>query len=253
MSDELRFCAVVPTYDNPQTVARVIEQVRAHVPLVIVVDDGSHDPARGVLDRLADEPGVVLLRHAHNQGKGAAMKTGLREAAARGFTHALQVDADGQHDLDDVPRFLEHAREQPRALVLAAPSFDETRPRGRDFGHWLTSFWTRLEVGGSAIEDPQCGFRVYPVAATEAVTVRGNRMDFDIEVAVRLCWHGTPIVNVPTRVRYLPASEGGVSHFHMGRDNLLISWMHTRLVVLSIFRWLRLPVRWLLRPFRAAA
>ncbi|MCX4247046.1 glycosyltransferase family 2 protein [Paraliomyxa miuraensis] len=244
MSDDLRICALVPTYDNPMTVQRVVEQVCEHVPVVIVVDDGSHEPARQVLDRLANVSGVVLLRHEHNRGKGAAVKTGLREAAARGFTHALQVDADGQHELRDIPRFLDCARKQPRALVLASPSFDETRPAGRDFGHWLTSFWTRIEVGSSAIADPQCGFRVYPVADTQAVTVRGNRMDFDIEIAVRLCWHGTPVVNLPTRVRYLQASEGGVSHFHMGADNLLISWMHTRLTVLAI-------VRWLLRPFRS--
>lgn len=243
---EFRACAVVPTYDNPQTVERVVAQVREHLPVVVVVDDGSHEPARTVLDRLAHEPGVVLVRHEHNRGKGAAMKSGLREAAARGFTHALQVDADGQHDLGDIPRFLACAREQPAALVLGAPQFDETRPGIRGFGHWLTSFWTRIEVASTAIEDPQCGFRVYPMEATQAVTVRGNRMDFDPEIAVRLHWHGTPIVNLPTRVRYLEASEGGVSHFHMGLDNLLISWMHTRLVVLAILRTM-------LRPFRSAA
>jgi polyprenyl-phospho-N-acetylgalactosaminyl synthase len=244
MSD-FRVCAIVPTYDNPQTVERVVKEVRGHLAVVIVVDDGSHAPAKAVLDRLADEPGVVLVRHAHNRGKGAAMKSGLREAAAQGFTHALQVDADGQHALDDIPRFLARAEAQPAALVLGAPQFDHTRPRIRGFGHWLTSFWTRIEVASSAIEDPQCGFRVYPVAAARAVAVRGDRMDFDPEIAVRLCWHGTPIVNLPTRVRYLEASEGGVSHFHMGRDNLLISWMHTRLVILAILRWL-------VRPFRRA-
>jgi glycosyltransferase involved in cell wall biosynthesis len=245
MRSDFRACAVVPTYDNPQTVERVVAEVRGHLDVVIVVDDGSHAPAREVLDRLAEAPGVVLVRHEHNQGKGAAMKSGFGEAAARGFTHVLQVDADGQHALDDIPRFLARAREQPEALVLGAPRFDETRPRIRGFGHWLTSFWTRIEVASTAIEDPQCGFRVYPVAAARAVAVRGNRMDFDPEIAVRMCWQGTPIVNLPTRVRYLEPGEGGVSHFRMGSDNVLISWMHTRLVVLAILHWL-------LRPFRRA-
>lgn len=236
-------CAIVPTYDNPHTVERVVQQVLEHVPLMILVDDGSHAPAIEVLDRLGKNPGVVLLRHEHNRGKGAAMKTGLREAAARGFSHALQVDADGQHDLTDIPRFLDQAREQPQALVLAAPRFDDTRPRIRGFGHWLTGFWTRLEVRGTDIEDPQCGFRVYPVGAAVATRVRGDRMDFDPEIAVRMRWGGTPIINLPTRVRYLQPEEGGVSHFRMGLDNLLISWMHTRLMTLSIMRRV-------LRPFR---
>lgn len=236
-----RVCALVPTYDNPRTVESVVQRVREHVELVIVVDDGSHAPAVEVLDRLAGSPGVVLVRHEQNRGKGAAMKTGLREAAARGFSHALQVDADGQHDLADIPRFLETARERPEALVLAAPRFDETRPGIRGFGHWFTGLWTRLEVGGRDIEDPQCGFRVYPVEPAVTARARGNRMDFDPEIAVRMCWGGTPIINLPTHVRYLQADEGGVSHFRMGLDNLLISWMHTRLMTVKIFRLLLRP------------
>ncbi|MBL4689669.1 MAG: glycosyltransferase family 2 protein [Nannocystaceae bacterium] len=247
--NSFRACAVVPTYDNPKTVERVIAEVAKHVPTVIIVDDGSHAPAREILDRLAQTPAVVLVRHEVNQGKGAAMKSGLAEAKTRDFTHALQVDADGQHDLDDIPRFLASAREQPTALVLGTPLFDETRAPMRGFGHWFTSFWTRIETASTAIDDPQCGFRVYPVAAACAAPVRGNRMDYDLEVAVRMRWAGAPIVNLPTRVRYLKASEGGVSHFHMGRDNLLITWMHTRLVVLAIARWIWAGMTW---PFRRA-
>lgn len=229
-----RVCGLVPTYDNPATVERVVFELLRHLDIVVVIDDGSHEVARAVLDRLGSEPGVVLLRHAKNRGKGAAVKTGLREAAARGFTHALQIDADGQHDLDEVPRFVAASRERPEAVVLGVPRFDETRPPLRGLGHRITCFWTRVEVRGTAIEDPQCGLRVYPVAATLAARPRGDRMDYDTEVAVRLLWSGTPVVNLPTPVRYLSPEEGGVSHFRMGADILLITWMHVRLVLRSL-------------------
>lgn len=247
---DLRFAAVVPTYNNPLTVEAAVAEVRPHVELVIVVDDGSGPDGRAAIGRLDGRDGVAVLHHARNRGKGAAVKTGLAEAARRGFTHVLQIDADGQHDVADVPRFLAIAREQPSALVLGVPRFDHTRPGLSALGHRITNFWTWIEVGGPAIEDPQCGFRVYPTGAALRARARGDRMDFDLEVAVRMQWLGVPIVNVPTRVRYLSRADGGVSHFKMGRDNLLISWMHTRLTVLSLLRWIRRTLRIPSRPVR---
>ena len=230
-------CALIPSYNNPLTVEEVVRRVAQHLETIVVVDDGSDEDARVVLDRLQQSGAITLVRRDENGGKGAAMKSGLAKAAELGFSHAMQVDADLQHDLEDIPRFLEVAREQPRALVLGSPRFDETRPPGRKFGHAFAAFWTRLEIGSDAIEDPQCGFRVYPVEAANAVHVRSDRMDYDLEVCVRLVWSGCPVVNIPTHVRYLSAEEGGVSHFHMVRDNALISWMHTRLVLIAIWLW----------------
>ncbi len=230
-----RFCALIPSYNNPQTVAEVVRRVAEYVDPIVVVDDGSDAPSRDVLDGLQDTGAIILVRRPQNGGKGAAMKTGLAKVAELGFTHALQVDADLQHNLDDIPRFLSAARDQPTALILGCPQFDETRPRGREFGHAFTAFWTRLEIGSDAIKDPQCGFRVYPVEAANAVRVPSNRMDYDLEVCVRMVWRGSPVINIPTRVRYLSVEEGGVSHFRMLRDNALITWMHTRLVVLAIW------------------
>jgi glycosyltransferase involved in cell wall biosynthesis len=240
---EFNPCALIPSYNNPVTIREVVQRVSAHVETIVVVDDGSDAPAGEVLDALAAEGAIVLCRRAHNGGKGAAMKTGLAKVAQLGFSHALQVDADLQHNLDDIPKFLETARTQPSALVLGCPQFDETRPVGRNFGHALTAFWTRIEIGSDAITDPQCGFRVYPVEAANAVHVPSNRMDYDLEVCVRMVWYGCPVVNIPTHVRYLSAEEGGVSHFRMLNDNVLISWMHTRLVILAIWRWLTTPLR----------
>jgi glycosyltransferase involved in cell wall biosynthesis len=239
---DFRPCAVIPTYDNPATIERVVEDVQAHVPDVIVVDDGSGPEAQRALERLEALPSVRVVHRAENGGKGAAVKTGLRTAHDAGFTHAMQVDADGQHDLNDVPKLLQHAHERPNALILAEPVFDEGAPKARLWGRKLTVFWTHLETGGKRIGDPLCGFRVYPVEPALRTGTRGDRMDFDPEIAVRLVRRGLPVVNVPTRVRYVSREQGGVSHFRMVRDNMAIGWMHTRLCVAGIFGWIFGPV-----------
>jgi len=234
---EFRPCAVIPTYDNPDTVRAVVEVVRALLP-VIVVDDGSAGPGRAVVEAIGADGLATVHHRAQNGGKGAAVTTGFELAQAQGYTHALQIDADGQHALEDIPMFIDAARARPLALVLGAPVYDHSAPKGRLIGRQITRFWTNIETYGRVIDDPMCGFRVYPLGPACEVAPRcGQRMDFDIEVAVRLVWAGLPVVNLPTRVRYL---EGGVSHFDLVRDNLRISWMHSRLAVRS---WVRLLTR----------
>ena len=231
---EFRVCALIPTYDNPQTVRGVVERVRGHISDVVVVDDGSAAAGREAVAALGREGLAQVTRRAQNGGKGAAVKTGFAFARELGYTHALQVDADGQHRLEDIPRFLATAQARPEALVLGAPQYDATAPVGRLIGRTITLFWTAVEVGRGVITDPMCGFRVYPLAAALAAPRTGDRMDFDIEIAVRMAWMGVPIVNLPTQVRYLGREEGGVSHFHMLRDNLRIAGMHTRLAMTAL-------------------
>ena len=231
-----RPCALVPTFDNPATIRGVVERLRVHLPDVLVVDDGSGDAGRAAVAALAELGLAKVARRERNGGKGAAVKTGLQLARELGYTHALQVDADGQHALDDVPRFLAAAREHPEALVLGAPVFDESAPAGRRMGRRFTQMWTNLETFGRVVHDPMCGFRVYPVEAALLAGAWGDAMDFDPEIAVRLVWRGLPVANLPTRVRYFTREEGGVSHFRMLRDNALISWMHTRLVLGALLR-----------------
>ncbi len=243
-----RPCALIPTYDNPNTIRRVVEGVRAKLLDIVLVDDGSADLGRGRVEALGREGLAHVVRRPVNGGKGAAVKTGLEAARALGFTHALQIDADGQHDLGDLERFLGAARDNPAALVLGYPIFDQSVPRGRLIGRQITIFWTRLETWGRSIVDPMCGFRVYPLdAAVRASRWTGDRMEFDIEIAVRMLWGGAPIVNLPTKVRYFGKDEGGVSHFHLFGDNVRISWCHTRLVTLAILRLLSWPLRKLFR------
>ncbi|MAE95986.1 MAG: glycosyl transferase [Deltaproteobacteria bacterium] len=230
MDAAFRPCALIPTYDNPHTVRHVVCEVRKHLEDVIVVDDGSGDAGRRAIEALAGEGLAIVRRREKNGGKGAAVKTGFAAASELGFSHAVQIDADGQHSLEDLPRFLAAARAQPEALVLGSPIFDETQPFGRAFGRKISQFWVNLETGGRVIDDPQCGFRVYPVEAAIAAGARGNRMQFDQELPVRMIWRGARVLNLPTRVRYLSEEEGGISHFQMFRDNARISAMHTRLV-----------------------
>jgi glycosyltransferase involved in cell wall biosynthesis len=231
---------VVPVYDHGSTIHRLVAELSAHGLPIYIVDDGSHEATRAELERTAaDFGGVRLHRLARNGGKGAAVMLGLRLARADGMTHALQIDADGQHDVADVPRFLERAAANPRAVVAGRPLFDASAPRARVYGRALTNFWVCVETLSLAVKDAQCGFRLYPLDTACAVIERGGiprRMDFDIAIIVRLAWHGVPVENLDTRVTY-PA--GGISHFDMLADNARISLAHTLLVCGML---LRLPV-----------
>jgi glycosyltransferase involved in cell wall biosynthesis len=231
-----RICAVVPTYENALTIHTVVERIRAHVPDVLVVDDASGPAGRDAVDRLAREGLARVVRRDRNGGKGAAVRDGLNAAHELGFTHAVQIDADGQHDLADLPRFLDAAQADPGALVLGCPVFDPGAPRSRVHGRLISRFWTDLETGGRIIRDPLCGYRVYPVQAAIRACARADRMGFDPEIAVRMVWHGSRVVNLPTRVRYLTPEEGGVSHFRVFRDNAEISWTHARLCAGALLR-----------------
>jgi polyprenyl-phospho-N-acetylgalactosaminyl synthase len=242
-----RPCVLVPTYDNPGTIRAVVESARRYVDDVVVVDDGSGAEGRRAVEELAKRSLAHVVHRERNGGKGAAVKTGFLAARDLGCTHALQVDADGQHEVRDIPRFLEASRAEPDVLVLGEPVFDASAPSSRLIGRKITQFWTNLETFGRVVHDPMCGFRVYPLEAAIAARAWGNAMDFDPEIAVRLIWSGVRVLNIPTKVRYVPASEGGVSHFRMGRDNLLISWMHTRMVFGALARMPWQIGRWLRR------
>jgi glycosyltransferase involved in cell wall biosynthesis len=230
--------AVIPVYNHPLTIGAMVEAVRAHGLRCILVDDGSEPGCAAVLDALAYEQAhdVTLVRLPRNQGKGGAMMAGLREALRQGCTHALQIDADGQHDAADIPRLLAVARARPEAVVTGVPVYDASVPRGRLAARYLTHVWVWINTLSTQIRDSMCGFRVYPLAPVVALidaTAIGRRMDFDPEVLVRLHWRGVPVLGVPTRVHY---PRDGVSHFRLWRDNVLISRMHAVLFVGMLWR-----------------
>lgn len=238
-------CLLIPCYNHAGPLAAVLARLAEFKLPCLLVDDGSEPVAAAALDALAvQHPWVSLLRHSHNQGKGGAVMTGLRRAHELGFSHALQVDADGQHDLTDLPALLAEARQHPAALVSGRPLYDDSVPKGRLYGRYITHVWVWIETLSFAIKDSMCGFRVYPLASTCALLERvalGRRMDFDTEVMVRLHWAGVPMRFVPTRVIY---PVDGRSHFRLFRDNLDISWMHTRLVCRLLWDLLLRLCRW---------
>jgi glycosyltransferase involved in cell wall biosynthesis len=238
-----RPCVLIPTYNNPVTIRGVVEHARRYLSDVIVVDDGSGTEARAACEALAREGLCTLVRHAENAGKGAAVKTGFRLAQQQGFTHAVQVDGDGQHALDRIPHFLALAEREPEALILGRPVYDATLHRGRYAARLVTRFWNYIEVLGPKIGDSMCGFRVYPIGAALAAGTRGDRMNFDIEIPVRMVWNGVPVRNEPVPVRYLSAAEGGISHYQTLWDTLRISWTHTKLVFEGSWRLVRWPFR----------
>ena len=234
-------CALIPVYNHEHAIGTVVEAVLAQDLPCILVDDGSSPGCARVLDALAAaSPGkVTLVRHAVNQGKGGAVLTGFSAAGKLGFSHALQIDADGQHDTGDIPAFLALAKKHPQAAVVGSPVYDESVPKVRLYARYLTHVWVWINTLSFAIRDSMCGFRVYPVAPVLALAARqklGLRMNFDPEVLVRLHWAGMPVVNQPTRVSY---PLDGVSHFQAVRDNVLISRMHATLFFGML---LRLPI-----------
>ena len=238
-------CVLIPVYNHEHAISAVVEAVLALGLPCILVDDGSSPECAYTLDRLAGTAPDrgVLVRHADNRGKGAAVLTGFHHAVRLGHTHALQIDADGQHCTADIPRFLEHAAAQPQALIAGYPVYDESVPLVRLYGRYLTHVWVWINTLSLKIRDSMCGFRVYPLAPVMTLTQRqkiGTRMNFDTEILVRLFWDGVEIVNVPTRVGY---PTDGVSHFRVWRDNALISRMHATLFFGMLLRMPRLLAR----------
>lgn len=229
-------CIVIPVYNHGPQLRPILGTLTTFGLPLILVNDGSNAETSAILERAAEQAGVHLVRRTCNGGKGAAMIAGFHAAHDAGYSHALQVDADGQHDMDDIPRFLAAARAHPAKMITGRSVFDQSVPKVRSYGRWLTHICVWIECLSTDIKDTMCGFRVYPLKPTlEVIKSRfiGKRMDFDMDIAVRLFWKGVLPENIDTQVRY---HHDGVSHFRMFRDNACITWMHTRLMVGMLFR-----------------
>ena len=234
---------LIPSYNTGATVYATVQAARARWNPVWVVTDGSTDGTPAGLRALAAvDPGLTLIELPTNAGKGAAVLHGLNAARLAGYTHALTMDSDGQHPADLIPAFMRDSQAHPETMVLGRPVFDASAPLLRVRGRRVSNWWTDLETLGAGIDDSLYGFRVYPIEPLIAV-MRGQpwmrRFDFDTEAVVRLAWRGVKPLNLAAPVKYLTTEEGGVSHFQYGRDNLLLTWMHIRLMLEFA---LRLPV-----------
>jgi glycosyltransferase involved in cell wall biosynthesis len=234
---------LIPSYNPGPNVDATVRAARAQWSPVWVVVDGSTDGSAERLQAMArTDDGLHVIVLPENCGKGAAVLEGISQAAAAGFTHALTMDSDGQHPTDLIPAFMAASMQQPGAMILGKPVFDADAPRLRVNGRKVSNGWANLETLWMGIGDSLYGFRVYPIAPLIAV-MRGlkwmRRFDFDPEAVVRLAWRGVRPVNMDAPVRYFRADEGGVSHFKYLRDNVLLTWMHTRLFIGFL---LRLPL-----------
>jgi glycosyltransferase involved in cell wall biosynthesis len=232
-------CVVIPVYDHEHAIGAVVHSMLQQGLPVLLVDDGSADACARELQRLSALPGVSLLRHDRNRGKGAAVCSGLRAALQRGFTHAVQIDADGQHTLEDVRRFVEEARAHPDCVVCGYPVFDASIPPSRYYGRYLTHALVWVETLSFDIIDSMCGFRLYPLATVVAQLERhgvGARMDFDTDMIVRLHWRQVPMRWLATRVSY---PIDGVSHYRLFLDNVRMTSLHARLLLGML---VRLPI-----------
>jgi glycosyltransferase involved in cell wall biosynthesis len=246
MTPSTTHLVLLPTYNTGPRLREVVADVLRHWRPVLVVVDGSTDGSEQPLLELAKaEPGLTVLVQPRNSGKGGAVLAGASAARARGFTHALVMDADGQHPAASVAEFMTASQRQPRALVLGRPIFPANTPRARLHGRKLSIGLVHFELLSRTVADPLFGFRVYPLVPLLAVLGprrSGRRYDFDTEAAVRLGWAGVPVLNLAAPVAYFSRAEGGVSHFHYLRDNVTLVWMHTRLIVeLLLWRW---PAVW---------
>ena len=233
MSPSATHLVLIPSYNPGPRLAETVRTARAHWDPVWVVVDGSTDGSASLLADLARaDAGLRVLVRAHNGGKGAALLEGLEAALAAGYTHALTMDSDGQHPAQCIAAFMAASCAAPEAMILGAPVFDASAPRIRLRGRRIANWCTNLETLWAGVADTLFGFRVYPIAPLVSVMRRTRwmrRFDFDAEAVVRLSWRGVPVRNLPAPCRYFTAAQGGVSHFHYWRDNVLLTWMYTRL------------------------
>jgi len=241
MTPHATHLVLIPSYNTGAKLVQTVRDARRYWnPVWIVVDGSTDGSAERLAPLAAGDAGLRVLVLPRNAGKGAAVLHGIRAAGAAGFTHVLTMDADGQHPAELIPEFMAASCAQPDAMILGKPVFDATAPKIRVRGRRISNFFADLETLWAGIGDSLFGFRVYPIAALERVmaqTMWMRRFDFDPEAAVRLVWSGIPAINRAAPVKYFRPDEGGVSHFRYLRDNVLLTWMHTRLVLGALARF----------------
>lgn len=226
----MNICALIPFYNHPEAIGHVVEQLSIYSLHIIIVDDGSDERSKSSLRALSDMPNVTLVTRRVNGGKGAAVITGMREALKMGYTHVLQVDADGQHDLEKIPELLRLSEQYPDRIISGMPVYDDSVPTNRKLWRYATHVLVWIHTLSFEIRDSMCGFRIYPLEKTlnviDSRNEFGQRMDFDIEILVRSLWADLHVVQLPVGVRY---PIDGVSHFQLFNDNFLITKLHIRL------------------------
>ncbi len=230
MNGSPRICVVIPVYNHALTVQRVVRGAKAALP-VVVVNDGSTDATPAVL---AAEKGVTVVTLPCNQGKGAALQAGFAQAEKLGFTHAITIDADGQHPTSALADFTAACRRQPEAFIIGVR---DLRKAGAPFARWtsneLSTFWFKFETG-VRLADTQCGYRCYPLAALRPLRVTSGGYAYELEILVKAAWAGVPLVAQAFETDYT-APTSRLSHFRPWRDMTGIAWLHSKLSMQALF------------------
>ena len=238
------YCVVIPTYNNHATIRGVVERSLQQCPDVIVVNDGSTDGTKEILEKIE---GIRVVTLAKNSGKGKALKEGLRLALKSGFKYAITLDADGQHYPEDIPLMINASRQHPGALITGSRKDLDSKERsgGSRFANAFSNFWFTVQTL-RRLSDTQTGYRLYPLSIFATLSLLTNRYEAELELLVFSAWHGTEIVEQPVRV-YYPPREERVSHFRPVRDFSRIFLLNTCLCFLALLYGLPLALLRLLR------
>ena len=227
-SGHIRLCVIIPTYNNAGTIRQVVEDVSKYCDQILVVNDGSTDQTSAILSTLP--PSVNVVAYDKNRSKGHALVTGFRQAMKMGYTHAITIDADGQHFADDMPRLTAEMNKQPDGIIVGCRNLtEENMPSGNTFANRFSNFWFRLQTGIN-LPDTQSGYRLYAFSALRGLGLITSRYEAELELLVYAAWSGQSITSVPVKVYYPPADER-VSHFRPVYDFVRISILNTLLCI----------------------
>lgn len=223
-------CVLIPTYNNAQTLAALIEDVSAYTLDIVVVNDGSTDNTEQIL---AQYPFLKIISYTPNKGKGNALKKGFRAALDYGYRYAITIDSDGQHYAKDLPKFIDAITQRPDSLIIGARNMDQAHIPGKSsFGNKFSNFWFWVETG-ITLPDTQSGYRLYPLEYLRKMKFFTRKYEFEIEVPVRLAWKHVPVFCIPVSVYYPPADER-ITHFRPFKDFTRISILNTFLTFIAL-------------------
>ena len=241
---KFKFCIIIPCFEaHAKKLDATLESLKDFNIDLIVIDDGSSLEYAQKIESICEKFNASLVKNKNNGGKGSALKLGFRYSFKKAYTHALQVDADGQHDISSLKGIIKLSKKYPSALISGKPVYDESIPKKRLYGRYFTHMWVWLETLSLSLKDTMCGFRSYPLKETVNLIDNhfiGNYMDFDTEIMVKLYWKGVKSKFLPVKVIY---PEDGDSYFRLFEDNVLITKMHTRLMFGMIIRFPLLVLR----------